>query len=168
MYSQFSGGCLYHQEFQVPEIKMEVLNLISLFWGVGFPYISLKYRLHRWGFLHFRYLKCLVNVLPIHTLDLWTQVASLKVSKTESDEMTCNAYPLSWSGWIGQVFFVRTIFKHFRNQWLIRTWFVFHRTHRIYGTGIFTNFPNLPYWISSVVKYTGRMDPMVRVEKIAR
>ena len=27
-----------HQEFQVP--KMEVLNLIRLFWGWGFPYIS--------------------------------------------------------------------------------------------------------------------------------
>ena len=28
----------HHQEFQVP--KMEVLNLIRLFWGWGFPYIS--------------------------------------------------------------------------------------------------------------------------------
>ena len=27
-----------HQEFQVP--KLEVLNLIRLFWGWGFPYIS--------------------------------------------------------------------------------------------------------------------------------
>ena len=33
---------------------MEVLNLISLFLGVG------TYSLYRSGFLHFRYLKCLV------------------------------------------------------------------------------------------------------------
>ena len=31
---------------------MEVLNLKRLFWGVVFPYISLTYSLHRWGFLH--------------------------------------------------------------------------------------------------------------------
>ena len=36
----------FHQEFQVP--KMEVLNLIRLFWGWGFPYISLTYSLYRW------------------------------------------------------------------------------------------------------------------------
>ena len=34
-----------HQEFQVP--KMEVLNLIRLFWGWVFPYISLTYSLYR-------------------------------------------------------------------------------------------------------------------------
>ena len=34
-----------HQEFQVP--KMEVLNLIRLFWGLVFPYISLTYSLYR-------------------------------------------------------------------------------------------------------------------------
>ena len=28
----------YHQEFQVP--KMEVLNLVRLFWGWVFPYTS--------------------------------------------------------------------------------------------------------------------------------
>ena len=47
-----------HQEFQVP--KMEVLNLVRLFWWWVFPYISLIYSLYRWGFLHVRYLKCLV------------------------------------------------------------------------------------------------------------
>ncbi len=36
----------YHQEFQVP--KMEVLNLIRLFLGWVFPYISLTYSLHKW------------------------------------------------------------------------------------------------------------------------
>ena len=36
----------YHQEFQVP--KMEVLNLVRLFWGWVFPYISLTYGLYRW------------------------------------------------------------------------------------------------------------------------
>ena len=57
----------YHQEFQVP--KMEVLNLIRPFWGWVFPYISLTYSLYRWVFLHFRYLKCLVNLgLP----DTWS------------------------------------------------------------------------------------------------
>ncbi len=47
-----------HQEFQVP--KMEVLNLIAdYFGGWFFPYIiSLQLM---WGFLHFRYLKCLVK-----------------------------------------------------------------------------------------------------------
>ena len=35
-----------HQEFQVP--KMEVLNLIRLFWGWVFPFISLTYSLYRW------------------------------------------------------------------------------------------------------------------------
>ena len=34
-----------HQEFQVP--KLEVLNLIRLFWGWVFPYISLTYSLYR-------------------------------------------------------------------------------------------------------------------------
>ena len=52
----------FHQEFQVP--KMEVLNLIRLFCGWVFPYISLTYSLYRWGFLHFRYLKCLV-IFPV-------------------------------------------------------------------------------------------------------
>ena len=36
----------YHQEFQVP--TMEVLNLIRLFWGWVFTYISLTYSLYRW------------------------------------------------------------------------------------------------------------------------
>ena len=35
----------FHQKFQVP--KMEVLNLIRLFWGCVFPYISLTYSLYR-------------------------------------------------------------------------------------------------------------------------
>ena len=35
-----------HQEFQVP--KMKVLNLIRLFLGWVFPYISLTYSLYRW------------------------------------------------------------------------------------------------------------------------
>ena len=43
---------LFHQTFQVP--KMEVLNLIRLFWGWIFPFIG--------EYLHFRYLKCLVIV----------------------------------------------------------------------------------------------------------
>ena len=47
-----------HQEFQVP--KMEVLNLIRLCWGVGFP-LSLTYSLCRYSYLQFRYLKCFVN-----------------------------------------------------------------------------------------------------------
>ena len=44
---------LNHPEFQVP--KMEVLNLIRLFWGWVFPYINLPYSLYRC-------LKCLVNI----------------------------------------------------------------------------------------------------------
>ena len=51
------------QEFQVP--KMEVLNLIRPFWGWVFPYISLTYSLCRSGFLHFRYLKCLVILFHV-------------------------------------------------------------------------------------------------------
>ena len=39
---------------------MEVLNLVRLFWGWVFPYISRTYSFYRWGFLHFRYLKFLV------------------------------------------------------------------------------------------------------------
>ena len=47
---------IFHQEFQVP--KMEgFLNLIRLFWGLGFPLHKLyPYSLYRWGFLHLRYL----------------------------------------------------------------------------------------------------------------
>ena len=56
----FQGTCC-HQTFQVP--KMEVLSLVRLFWGWIFPYISLTYCLYRWGFLHFRYLKCLVMLV---------------------------------------------------------------------------------------------------------
>ena len=36
----------FHQKFQVP--KMEVLDLIRLFWGWFFPSISLTYSLYRW------------------------------------------------------------------------------------------------------------------------
>ena len=42
---------------------MEVLNLVRLFWGWGFPYISLTYILRTayiGEYLYFRYLKCLV------------------------------------------------------------------------------------------------------------
>ena len=47
-----------HQEFQVP--KMEVLNLIRLFWRWVFPYISRIHTAYIGEYLHFRYLKCLV------------------------------------------------------------------------------------------------------------
>ena len=70
----FSNGTykfhnLFTKKIQVP--KMEVLNRIGLFWGWVFPYISQR----RWGFLHCRYLTCLVicNVInfPIRRLDCW-------------------------------------------------------------------------------------------------
>ena len=50
-----------NQEFQVP--KMEVLNQKRLFiLGVRvFPYINLTYSLYKGEYLHFRYLKRLVN-----------------------------------------------------------------------------------------------------------
>ena len=54
----------YHQDFQVP--KMEVLNLIRLFWQWGFPYISLTYSLYIGENLHFRYLKCSVILVNLH------------------------------------------------------------------------------------------------------
>ena len=43
--------------------KMEdSLNLIAgYFFGVGFPFKPYPYGLYKWGFLHFRYLKCLVT-----------------------------------------------------------------------------------------------------------
>ena len=57
--------CMYwfsvfvHQEFQVS--KMEVLsNLISLFGGMGFPYISLTDSLYNSQYLHFKYLKFVI------------------------------------------------------------------------------------------------------------
>ena len=49
---------VFHQEFQLP--KMEVLNLVKLFWWWVFPYISLIY-IYIGEYLHFRYLKCLVS-----------------------------------------------------------------------------------------------------------
>ena len=56
---------IYHQEFQVP--KMEVLNLIKrLFWGWVFPYISHIHTAYIGEYLHFRYLKSLVNVGEFH------------------------------------------------------------------------------------------------------
>ncbi len=48
-----------HQNFQVP--KMEVLNLIRLFSGWVFPYISRIHTAYIGEYLHFRYLKSLVN-----------------------------------------------------------------------------------------------------------
>ena len=42
---ELAGG-FYHEEFEVPE--MEVLNLVRLFRGWVFPYISLTYSLYRW------------------------------------------------------------------------------------------------------------------------
>ena len=47
-----------HQTFQVT--IMEVLNLIRLFWGWVFPYISRIHTAYIGEYLHFRYLKCLV------------------------------------------------------------------------------------------------------------
>ena len=55
----------FHQEFQVP--KMEVLNLIRLFWGWVFPGIRLTYSLCRFLYLHFRYLKSLVIIWVLGT-----------------------------------------------------------------------------------------------------
>ena len=46
-----------HKKLQL--LKMEVLHLVSLFWGWGFPYVSLT---HSWKIgekLYFRFLKCL-------------------------------------------------------------------------------------------------------------
>ena len=42
---------------------MEVLNLIRLFWGWVFPYISRIHTAYIGEYLHFRYLKSLVNKL---------------------------------------------------------------------------------------------------------
>ncbi len=42
--SRIATQVLYHQEFQVP--RMEVLNLLRLFWGWVFPYIRLIYSLY--------------------------------------------------------------------------------------------------------------------------
>ena len=53
------GIDLYHQEFQVP--KMEVLNLIRLFWG-GFSLTQAVHTAYIGEYLHFRYLKCLVTI----------------------------------------------------------------------------------------------------------
>ncbi len=39
---------------------MEVLNLVRLFWGWVFPYISRIHTAYIGEYLHFRYLKCLV------------------------------------------------------------------------------------------------------------
>ena len=50
--------------------KMEVLYLIRLFLGVGFPlHRPYPYSIYRWGFLHFRYLKFLMTVC-LNTDDL--------------------------------------------------------------------------------------------------
>ena len=53
-----------HHKFQVP--KMEILNLIRLFLGLGFvfPYISRIHTAYIGEYLHFSYLKCLVIRLP--------------------------------------------------------------------------------------------------------
>ena len=40
---------------------MEALNLIRLFWGWGFPYISRIHTAYIGEYLYFRYLKCLVT-----------------------------------------------------------------------------------------------------------
>ena len=57
-WSFFATKKWIHQEFQVP--KMEVLNLIRLFWGWVFPCISRIHTAYIGEYLHFRYLKCLV------------------------------------------------------------------------------------------------------------
>ena len=41
-------------------LRWRYWTLWGYFGGRVFPYISLTYSLYRWGFLHFRYLKCLV------------------------------------------------------------------------------------------------------------
>ena len=50
---------IHHQKFQVP--KMQVLNLIRLFWG-GFSLTQALHTAYIGEYLHFRYLKCLVNI----------------------------------------------------------------------------------------------------------
>ena len=52
----------YQQKFQMP--KIEVLNLIRLFWGWVFPYITL-HTAYIGEYLYFRYLKCLVKLLVV-------------------------------------------------------------------------------------------------------
>ena len=54
---------LIHQEIQVP--KMEVLNLIRLFWERVFPYISRIHTAYIGKNLHLRYLKCSVINKPL-------------------------------------------------------------------------------------------------------
>ena len=52
----------HHQEFPIPQME-ESWTLWPAILGAGFPVsISFTYSLQRWGFLHFRYLKCLVTI----------------------------------------------------------------------------------------------------------
>ena len=53
------GNDYYHQEFQVP--KMEVLNLVRLFWG-EFSLTSALHMAYIGEYLDFRYLTCLVII----------------------------------------------------------------------------------------------------------
>ena len=72
----FFGGDTPWGMYIVP--KMEAPNLLRLFWGWGFPYISLAYILHTTylgEYLHFRYLKCLVTLPPITHTQVQTQAA---------------------------------------------------------------------------------------------
>ena len=64
-----------------PKDSDEVLNLFKLFRGWGFPYIGLTYCLHRWRFLDFRYLNCLVkseniwDLKSCHAIHLYDSIA---------------------------------------------------------------------------------------------
>ena len=74
------SGCgfrqmVLHQTFQVP--KMEVLNLIRLFWGWVSPYISLTalHTAYIGEYLHFRHLKCLVSTgIKLHDVGVFHEI----------------------------------------------------------------------------------------------
>ena len=89
------GVPLFRQKFEVP--KMEVLNLIRLFWWCCFPYISLRYSFYS-EYLHFRYLKCFVIIESPWNFPLKWHAKSLQVGFFSIFEREM-VWKLCWFSW---------------------------------------------------------------------
>ena len=63
-----------HQEFQVPKTENFLKLMFGYFGGVSFPWSRIQHSLQqRWGFLHVRYLKCLVTHVRNPYLEDWNE-----------------------------------------------------------------------------------------------
>ena len=79
---------------------MEVLNLIRLFWGWVFPYISRIHTAYIGEYLHFRYLKSLVVVGDLEFLAYPARKVFVSSSGSFCSQATLHLGPSDLVTWI--------------------------------------------------------------------